>query len=96
MLEGQDSKIEQHNKRLQSAYKKLTTARQGLSLCTEKLEQHCPIRDFEQYKRASEGLVRGQAKLQRAEIVFEKQVDAGRALQGTGSGKAGMYLPVHD
>ncbi|PPQ84978.1 hypothetical protein CVT25_010531 [Psilocybe cyanescens] len=96
MLEGQDSKIEQHNKRLQSAYEKLTTARQGLSLCTEKLEQHCPIRDFEQYKRASEALVRGQAKLQRAEIVFEKQVDAGRALQGTGSGKVGMYLPVHD
>ncbi|KAF8957977.1 hypothetical protein BDZ97DRAFT_2078861 [Flammula alnicola] len=93
MLEGQDSKIETHNKKLQAANEKVSNAHHKVQECAQSLE-HAGLEVGSQYhQRASDALAKAKFRLDQAESLFVKQVDSGRSLVGTGSGKIGIYLP---
>jgi hypothetical protein len=79
-LLAQDTRIEQHNKRLRASSDKVTAAHNNVLASGTNPEVHA----------------RAEIKLAQAERVYEKQVSVGQNLIGTGSGKVGIYLPQRD
>ncbi|KAK1224976.1 hypothetical protein PQX77_012125 [Marasmius sp. AFHP31] len=93
-LGNADHKIKSHNQKMESSLQKLDAGRLKASEAARRLDGICSERQAERYERAHKAFVKArdaEVKLQQA---YDRQVEHGKTLLKTGSGKTGILLPA--